>query len=1130
MLFFWFSYAKNVVTPDETGYFAWAEEWASGEYRVLRLYGDRTVVIFLLSLTFRLFGVNINVGRWLIHSFGIGLMAVTYFLGKEVYDRRVGILAMLILTFSGFFLFLSYFGLTDIPSTFFFVCTILFFRKAFESKDMRYSILGGLFFLIGPLTKISYMVVIPIVFIMWLKRTVKKELSLNESLKIAGSSFILPIFAVLLVFVLYSGFIVTTLNRGIVLFASEILDPEFLRDRLRNLIWKSGEGLLGPSDTHPTSLSNLVRVLLFPQEYEGPGEQIYFQYYLVERWMWLVIICLSLLFRRTRKFDLLAWIIGYLFVWLVLTPSAGSIHVAEISDRYLYPILPAIYIQFARLVILALDEIRTLMGKPVLDLLLDISKKKKVFLYLPSMIVLFGLVITQNSSNLSPLLIGWGICLLIFFRVARKEKVNLTVIVASVTVIFLILSNLIVQIRITDTFAPSTVYRETTWMFPPDMLGHEKINAFEEGAWFWASQHHVPTGPFTIKIFNEAQEYAPGRLGGIYVWFSNQSAEDRSTMYVRWTADYYEEEEKEFSGYFEGHGIEFISLKTVDFENTERVDLEDDNYLAFQGEVRSTDHDGFNVDLKFIPNYRSYWIDWDLIEGREGEEAHIFVGNIPLINREEDPITHPPHRIIFSTYSLHLRWRGGPSLINQPVFFNITYEGFVFLSKRTKEFPSHENEIGELYQYWGPNKRFIPVQSYTIWSMFEDKLKEVDLFLSYGSWPDKQVEFESFVYQTQTDPSYLHIGKEKRDVPLKIELIPMEDFHQWSISEGFRPFFKDLLTSGILTPLGFLTTIWMIALVPLIWPTSDILPFEKAKKRNKSHSAPIIDYISYTVTRKIKHNRLKLISGWLFLGGLSLSLVTIYTRIVPFWWGIEGRMYFEGFMLHEARWLFFWRIFEELILVGTITIGFLFVLRDLLIIVMNQMRKSSIVKEKGMEHPHRLYGLTTSKRARLRRLISRKKTKQVKNAAASVALLGLVTLTFFIVIRNNWQYMDELTANTQDFHETMKRAYKFLEDYAKRKSKVMAYQVSFGKWYTQNKFRFEPMDSDWDSSDIWVHVSKDKIDYVVISAWDDYHPFNSFEGEKYADRYHLLWAFEGTVGHRTAIYETIYSDTYPDSK
>ncbi|MFX0196816.1 MAG: ArnT family glycosyltransferase, partial [Candidatus Hodarchaeota archaeon] len=184
MLFFWFDTGRNFLTIDEALYLSWGIKWASGDYYIYPLYGDRIIFFFLVSTFFRLFGVSLEVGRWVVHLFGVGLLVITYYIGKEVYSERVGILAMLILMFSGFFQLLSYYALTDIPSVFFFAVTIFFFIKAFKYKSQRASFLGGLFCVLGVFSKLSFFAVFPIVGIIGLKRLARKELTLRETRKL----------------------------------------------------------------------------------------------------------------------------------------------------------------------------------------------------------------------------------------------------------------------------------------------------------------------------------------------------------------------------------------------------------------------------------------------------------------------------------------------------------------------------------------------------------------------------------------------------------------------------------------------------------------------------------------------------------------------------------------------------------------------------------------------------------------------------------------------------------------------------------------------------------------------------------------------------------------------------------
>jgi len=129
------------------------------------------------------------------------------------------------------------------------------------------------------------------------------------------------------------------------------------------------------------------------------------------------------------------------------------------------------------------------------------------------------------------------------------------------------------------------------------------------------------------------------------------------------------------------------------------------------------------------------------------------------------------------------------------------------------------------------------------------------------------------------------------------------------------------------------------------------------------------------------------------------------------------------------------------------------------------------------------------------------------------------------VIQNDMQYMDQLTKYTLNFNESLKKAYIFLEGYVKPGSSMLVYQPNFGNWYTQNHFKISKMDDTWSASHIWTTIKRREIEYVVLSEWDDFHPFSRLD--EYPERYISLWSFSGSIGWKTVVYATKFSDDFP---
>ena len=1131
MLFFWFDTGQNFLSIDEALYLSWGVKWASGDYYIYPLYGNKILYFFLVSIFFRLFGVSLEVGRWVVHLFGVGLLVITYYIGKEVYGERVGILAMLILMFSGFFQFLSYYALTDIPSVFFFAATIFFFMKAFKYKNHRASFWGGLFCVLGVFSRESFPVVFPIVGILGLKRLARKELTLRETRKLITSALIVPLCALGIALLMNREFFFDALRQGFLVYIKDVFSGEFFRERFYSLL-----GLR----TDIKTLSYLIKTWLFPNLWDkslygalkylineiifsGPfisPYQAILHYYEIERWILFTVFLLSLLYRRTRSFDILAWIVTYSFIWLVLSPVSVRIHVPEVSDRYLYPLIPAIYIQFSCLIVLFLDKIRALQGGvSSFDYAIRAFKNKKLFV--PLTTALLGLVIWR-VANLSMILICGAISVLVFLKVGKEkgDKGRVTLILASLAIIFLVISNLSLQIRLLNAFAYPSPIQEISYAIPSDLLSHEEIGRFEEGIWGKLSYAHLIHTSFTERLFPQDPLHAPGNFSGLYIWFSNDRARDRVKMYVRWITDD-STIPQTFGGYFQGNNIKFSLESLVDCEKTEgdEVHLEGEDYLRFSGTVLGDDFDGFDLILDFIPVQNHYYIDWDLFRPRDLD--HVFLGNQPLTKFAQDHYPIPPHRITFSAYSLHLKWRGMNRLVDRTVFFNVSYKGFFFYEyRRLVNWTNDYHFLTPLIDWKGTYS----YGNYQLWGTFTELLKEVEILLLYGSGR-KHLEMDVLVDLNQTDPSYVHIGMNRRSLPLEMDSYHTNHIH-WRVSETSRSFFGRFSILNW-TFYKFLVLTWLIS-IALISAPAKIIPNQR-------------------IALKLKNNQLLAYFGWLILGSLFLSTIPVITHKAPFWWDLFAHDYFEAFNLSNHHGLFFWFMFEELILVGTLILGAWLLLCDLanLIMVKKNARIAKktplniatavslrkfldLVKRNPAGLPVWIH-LTTFRirtilvrfRNRLRIPFSpqKKMLARIRNAGKALIFTILIISAFYVVMRNNVRYLNQVsTVYGPLYHDSLRDAYEFLEGYAEEGDRIMAHQENWGKWYTKDKFAVIGMRPKWDIWLIMDVIVKYKVKFVVISEWEEYHPFEIFEESIFAKYFVILWSYVGTVGYRTTIY------------
>ena len=166
----------HLWAADEQTYVQWAfhmyrsgdyiTPWASGT--VALWIGKPPLFMWLLSLSFQMFGAINFAARFWSPIFGAMTMVVAYFLGKTLYNRTVGFTSALILgTFNTFYTF-ARLAMTDMALLFFVVASLYFAVKHQKTPNNRYAIFSGIFFGLALMTKQIVAVVAPLLIILYL--------------------------------------------------------------------------------------------------------------------------------------------------------------------------------------------------------------------------------------------------------------------------------------------------------------------------------------------------------------------------------------------------------------------------------------------------------------------------------------------------------------------------------------------------------------------------------------------------------------------------------------------------------------------------------------------------------------------------------------------------------------------------------------------------------------------------------------------------------------------------------------------------------------------------------------------------------------------------------------------------
>ena len=124
-------------------------------YGSLPMYAVKIVQGISLPIKEMNFNELLFVGRSLSALADVGTVIMVFLLGNQLYNRRVGILASLLLALSVLHIQLSHFYTVDTYLTFFIVTSVYFMARIMEKGKTRDSILAGVFIGLALASKIS---------------------------------------------------------------------------------------------------------------------------------------------------------------------------------------------------------------------------------------------------------------------------------------------------------------------------------------------------------------------------------------------------------------------------------------------------------------------------------------------------------------------------------------------------------------------------------------------------------------------------------------------------------------------------------------------------------------------------------------------------------------------------------------------------------------------------------------------------------------------------------------------------------------------------------------------------------------------------------------------------------------
>jgi len=125
---------RGIFGWDEGAYLNAGKHILEGDIRFLAS-GYKYVHNLIIAIFFAIFGVYDYVGFSASVVFGILTVYLTYLIGDKLFNRRIGLLAALILAVTEYFIYYSRTALADIHLTFFFTLTIfVYINNLFEQR------------------------------------------------------------------------------------------------------------------------------------------------------------------------------------------------------------------------------------------------------------------------------------------------------------------------------------------------------------------------------------------------------------------------------------------------------------------------------------------------------------------------------------------------------------------------------------------------------------------------------------------------------------------------------------------------------------------------------------------------------------------------------------------------------------------------------------------------------------------------------------------------------------------------------------------------------------------------------------------------------------------------------------
>lgn len=206
-VYYFFMTQNQPLWWDEAEYMVIARNWATGIPNILDPV-RQVLFPFIISIFFKISETEF-LTRFLVLILSIASVAGTYFLGKEMFDKKVGLIASFLISVFYLNIFFSYRILVDIHSLAFFTFSAWLFYKYFKENSPKYLYIAAVIIGIGTMFKLTTAYLLFAVLI-YLLLTEKLNFLKKKEIWISAIIFWLVIFPYILWgYITFHGFVLT---------------------------------------------------------------------------------------------------------------------------------------------------------------------------------------------------------------------------------------------------------------------------------------------------------------------------------------------------------------------------------------------------------------------------------------------------------------------------------------------------------------------------------------------------------------------------------------------------------------------------------------------------------------------------------------------------------------------------------------------------------------------------------------------------------------------------------------------------------------------------------------------------------------------------------------------------------